>query len=178
MRDRDIVAFIVDHFERGFVNDPDDRGGATNFGVTQATLGVAWHLGRAATVDEVRRLTRETAIDVLVLQFVLVPRFDRIMSWRLRFALIDYGINSGPVNGARALQRILGLRPDGVIGPITIAKVNGLTPDLLRLAAAKHIGDRLRLVGRLVTRRPELKQYRFGEGWCNRVATLLETIAV
>jgi hypothetical protein len=46
-------------YEGGFVNHPKDPGGPTNLGITQATLGR--YLGREATLDEVRALTREAA---------------------------------------------------------------------------------------------------------------------
>src|SRR5206468_3756159 len=104
-------------------------------------------------------------------------RFDRIADWRLRFAVIDYAINSGPQHAARVLQRLLGLRPDGAIGPLSLAAINTLSADELRRVGAHYVGDRIRLVGQLVTRKPARRQYRFGEGWCNRVATVLETIA-
>jgi lysozyme family protein len=175
--DVELIAFIVDHFEGGFVDDPDDPGKATNWGVTQAALGRARRLGHDATVEDVRSLSRDEGIQILLQDFVYGCGFDRIANWRLRLAVIDAGIHSGTKYSARVLQRILGLRADGIIGPISQEKVNGLSADALRLVAAKHIGDRLRLVGQLVTRRPERQLYRFGEGWCTRVATVLELIA-
>jgi lysozyme family protein len=55
---RRCVNFVLER-EGGYVNDPDDPGGATNMGVTIATLG-AW-LGRPATVGDVQRLKRSEA---------------------------------------------------------------------------------------------------------------------
>ena len=45
--------------EGGFVNDPDDLGGATNFGVTQKSYSA--FLGSEASVDDVRNMTRDEA---------------------------------------------------------------------------------------------------------------------
>ena len=177
MTDLEIVTFIVKRFERGFVNDPDDNGKATKDGVTQAALGRARRLGRDATVDEVRALPTDEAITILLQDYVYACRFDRIASWPLRFAVIDYAINSGTAHAGRVLQRILGLQPDGAIGPVSLARINGLSVDARRVVGAQYVGDRIRLVGRLVTRNPARRQYRFGEGWCNRVATVRETIA-
>jgi lysozyme family protein len=182
MTDTAIVAFIVDRFEarpgtapdRGFVNHPDDRGKATNWGVTAARLGQARGLARPATVEEVRALSREEAIAILLEHYVVRVRFEAIENWRLRFAVVDYGINSGEVHAARVLQRVLGVRSDGVIGPVTLAAVNGLDREGARRVGARHVADRVRLVGQLVTRRPN--QFKFGEGWCNRIATVIETV--
>ena len=48
--------------EGGYVHHPRDRGGPTNFGITQTTL--ARHLGRPASADDVRRLSRKIATDI------------------------------------------------------------------------------------------------------------------
>ena len=48
--------------EGGYVDHPQDRGGPTNFGITQSTL--SRHLGRPASADEVRRLERSLAAQI------------------------------------------------------------------------------------------------------------------
>ena len=50
----------IEH-EGGFVNDPDDKGGATNYGITQDTYSE--FKGRKVTVDEIENMTLEEAKD-------------------------------------------------------------------------------------------------------------------
>jgi hypothetical protein len=57
--------------EGGFVNHPADRGGPTNFGVTQATLA-SWR-GREATIDDVRSLTIDEARDIYRTKYYVGP---------------------------------------------------------------------------------------------------------
>ena len=61
-RNFDQILDAVLQFEGGFVNDPRDPGGATNRGITQRTL--SQHLGRKATLMEVRNLSRATAAEI------------------------------------------------------------------------------------------------------------------
>lgn len=119
---RTLAAEIVAR-EGGFVNDPDDPGGATNFGVTIHTLR-RLRLGAQVTVDDVRALTREQAIDIYVDHYFTRPRIAELPEplWPTVF---DMYVNAG-ANAVRILQRLLvqmglDVATDGVIGPQTIA---------------------------------------------------------
>ncbi len=109
--------------EGGFVNDPDDPGGATNFGVTIHTLR-RLRPGQQIGVAEVRALTREDAIEIYIEHYFARPRIAELPEplWPTVF---DMFVNAG-ANAVRILQRLLvqmGLEVsvDGVIGPQTIA---------------------------------------------------------
>jgi lysozyme family protein len=113
--------------EGGFVDDPDDRGGATNFGVTIGTmrrLGI--DLNRDGRVDsrDVRALSAAQAVDIYVEHYFVTPRIAQLPQV-LHASVFDMYVNAGS-NAVKVLQRLLtqmGLpcRPDGVIGPATIA---------------------------------------------------------
>ncbi len=112
--------------EGGFVNDPDDPGGATNFGVTIHTLR-RLRPGQAIGVEQVRALTREDAISIYVEHYFNRPRIDELPEplWPTVF---DMYVNAG-ANAVRILQRLmiqmgLDISVDGVIGPQTIAAVH------------------------------------------------------
>ena len=113
--------------EGGFVDDPDDPGGATNFGVTIGTmrrLGI--DLNRYGHVDsrDVRALTAAQAVDIYVQHYFVTPRIAQLPQV-LHASVFDMYVNAGS-NAIKVLQRLLtqmgfACRPDGVIGPVTIA---------------------------------------------------------
>ena len=109
--------------EGGFVNDPDDPGGATNYGVTIHTLR-RLRPGQQVGVEDVRRLTRQDAVDIYVAHFFTHPRIAELPE-PLWATVFDMYVNAG-ANAVRILQRLmvemgLDVAMDGVIGPQTIA---------------------------------------------------------
>jgi len=109
--------------EGGFVNDPDDPGGATNFGVTIHTLR-RLRPGQHITIQDVRALTREDAVDIYIEHYFNRPRIAELPE-PLWPTIFDMYVNAG-ANAVRILQRLfnqMGLQVavDGVIGPQTIA---------------------------------------------------------
>jgi lysozyme family protein len=119
---RQLAAQIVAR-EGGFVNDPDDPGGATNFGVTIHTLR-RLRPGQQVNVHDVRALTREEAIEIYIEHYFTRPRIAELPE-PLWASVFDMYVNAG-ANAVRILQRLfvqMGLQVavDGVIGPQTIA---------------------------------------------------------
>ncbi|TVQ02673.1 MAG: peptidoglycan-binding protein [Roseinatronobacter sp.] len=109
--------------EGGFVNDPDDPGGATNFGVTIHTLR-RLRPGQHITIQDVRALTREDAVEIYIEHYFNRPRIAELPE-PLWPTIFDMYVNAG-ANAVRILQRLfnqMGLQVavDGVIGPQTIA---------------------------------------------------------
>ncbi|WP_127558746.1 holin-associated N-acetylmuramidase [Nioella ostreopsis] len=123
---RQIASEIVDR-EGGYVNDPNDPGGATNYGVTIHTMRrLGLDLDGDGDVDEadVRALPRERAVEIFIEHYYFAPRLDRLPE-ALQPTVFDMQVNAG-TNAVRILQRLLrdmGLEiaVDGVIGPQTIA---------------------------------------------------------
>ncbi len=124
-RVREIAEEIVAR-EGGYVNDPDDPGGATNHGVTIHTmrrLGLDLNGdGRVDTAD-VRLLSRAQAVDVYLDHYFRRPRIGELPE-PLQASVFDMYVNAG-TNGVRILQRLLArmgydIRADGVIGPQTV----------------------------------------------------------
>lgn len=116
--------------EGGYTNNQADRGGETNWGVTLETARKYGYVG--AMLD----MTREQAIAIYVSLF-WSNRFDKIAAAgfpRLSYALLDFGVNSGPGRPAEAFQRALNvlngcgkkwsdIAVDGGVGPITLASL-------------------------------------------------------
>jgi lysozyme family protein len=129
--------------EGGFVNDPDDPGGATNYGVTIGTLRALRHdTDQDGDVDvaDLRGLTRSQATDIFLRHYYERPGIARLPE-EVQASLFDMYVNAG-ANAVKVLQRMLarkGFRcaDDGAIGPQTIAAATALAataPGALNLA--------------------------------------------
>jgi lysozyme family protein len=145
--------------EGGYVNDPQDPGGATNKGITQrvyddwrASLGQPARSVRAIEQGEVEAIYRKQYWDAVA--------GDQLPEG-LDYCLFDFAVNSGANRAARFLQRCLNLDEDGKIGPVTLAAVaNANVPELI----GEICDARLHFLMGLPT------FPRFGRGWSARVA--------
>lgn len=161
---KDIATEIVAR-EGGFVNDPDDPGGATNHGVT---LGTMRRLGLDLTGDgqvdiaDVHRLTRAQAVDIYVEHYFHRPGIASLPDM-LHATVFDMYVNAGS-NAVRILQRLLTdmgypCSADGVIGPQTIR-----TAQTAADAAPNHLADAYGIARRnyyyaLADARPASRKY-------------------
>ena len=115
--------------EGGFVNDPDDPGGATKFGVTIHTmrrLGLALTGDGAVTEADVRALSHDQARRIFVDHYFHAPRISDLPDI-LHATVFDMQVNAG-VQAVRLLQRLVArmgfpCAVDGKIGPKTTAAV-------------------------------------------------------
>ncbi|NSX55593.1 holin-associated N-acetylmuramidase [Parasulfitobacter algicola] len=128
--------------EGGYVNDPDDPGGATNYGVTIHTMrGLGMDLtgdGRVTQAD-VRRLTQAQAVEIFVKHYFNRPRIAALPKV-LQASVFDMYVNAGS-NAVKILQRLLvemgqPVTVDGAIGPQTIAAT-----DAAYASAPDHLAD-------------------------------------
>jgi hypothetical protein len=127
--------------EGGYVNNPADKGGPTNFGITESVARAQGYAG------PMQSLPREEAAEIYTRLYWLRPRFDEIArrSDAVAAELFDTGVNMGPAVAVTLLQRALtalnrngkdypDLVPDGRIGGATLAaldiflKVRGSSP--------------------------------------------------
>ena len=112
--------------EGGFVNDPDDPGGATNHGVTIGTLrrlGIDVNRDSRIDVADVRALTRAQAVDIYLEHYFKRPGIAGLPEV-LQASVFDMYVNAG-ANAVRILQRLLTdmgfpCAVDGGIGPETV----------------------------------------------------------
>ena len=180
---REIAEEIVAR-EGGYVNDPDDPGGATNHGVTIHTLRrLGLDLDGDGVVDpaDVRALSRDQAVAIFIRDYYERPRIAELPV-ALQPSLFDMYVNAG-ANAVRILQRLLGemgfrVTVDGVIGPQSAAAArNAADPDPLALADAYGVARR-NYYFRLADARPASRKYarsRSGGkgGWIVRAEAFL-----
>jgi len=113
--------------EGGYVNDPDDPGGATNHGVTVHTMrALGLDLTGDGRVDarDVQRLTKADAKRIFIQRYFKAPGLAHLPPM-LHATVFDMQVNSG-ANAVKILQRLMGMMGkaisvDGRIGPKTIA---------------------------------------------------------
>ena len=126
----DLIDALIDR-EGGYVNHPADRGGPTNFGITEAVARAHGYSGA------MRNLPRSEAAAIYKRLYWLRPRFDEVAkrSEGVAAELFDSGVNMGPAVAATFLQRALSalnrdrqdyadLVPDGRIGTATLAALD------------------------------------------------------
>ena len=165
--------------EGGYVNDPDDPGGATNFGVTIGTMqSLGMDLNRDGRTDaaDVRALTRAQAEQIFVEHYFRKPRLAELPE-PLQASVFDMYVNAGG-NAVKILQRLvsrMGFRTadDGVVGPMTIAAVADAAE-----AAPDHLVDAYGIARRnyyyaLADQRPASRKYARSKaggkgGWITR----------
>ncbi|MGJ8595570.1 holin-associated N-acetylmuramidase [Sulfitobacter sp.] len=125
---RQIAEDIVSR-EGGYVNDPDDPGGATNYGVTIQTmrrLGLDLDRDGTVTTADVRRLTRVQAVEIFVEHYFNRPLIGELPQ-SLQATVFDMFVNAGG-NAVKILQRLLvemgySVTVDGALGPQSLAAV-------------------------------------------------------
>lgn len=116
----DCLDIILKH-EGGFVDHPKDPGGATNKGVTHKTY--SQFLGRPLNgVEELKQIPDGHVMAIYKTGYWDTVRGDELPSG-VDLAVFDWSVNSGHRRASRALQKVVGASPDGIIGPRTVAAV-------------------------------------------------------
>lgn len=151
-----VIPYIFSE-EGGYVDDPRDPGGATNMGITMATLS-AWRKHAISTSD-VMDLSQAEATKIYQEQFWDKIDGDELPSG-IDYAVFDFAVNSGPGRAAKALQGIVNLPEDGVIGAQTIAALSSHSPDAIINALCDARAAWLKGLSTAST---------FGNGWLARV---------
>lgn len=115
-----LAPFIL-KWEGGFVNDPDDLGGATNMGVTMATYKVyCKRKGRPEpAIDDLKHLSNDEWIDILKSLYWDKWKADQIKSQSVANILVDWVWASGNY-GIKIPQELLGVTADGIVGKIPL----------------------------------------------------------
>jgi len=150
---------ILKH-EGGYVNDPLDSGGRTNLGVTQR-VWEEW-VGHPVSEADMKALTSEKVAPMYKMKY-WNPSYCEKLPKGLDYVVFDFAVNAGTGRSVKTQQQAIGVLADGVIGPRTMAAINGANPkDLI----AKFSDARTDFYQGIVARRPD--QARFIRGWLNR----------
>ena len=148
-----IVQVVLKH-EGGYVNDPDDSGGETNFGISK----------RAFPDLDIKNLTKEDAVKIYHDKY-WKPSKVEMLPERLWATYFDMAVNMGKKRACEILQkacnhkRNVNIKVDGRLGRNTAASAKKLEPERLQSFRVKYYAE-------LINRKPKLEKYWFG--WYKR----------
>jgi len=160
----DCLSIICDA-EGGYVDDPLDRGGATNCGITTQTYH-NWLTHHGLPLKDVRDLTEEEEGAIYQDSY-----WTSNLPIGLDLLVFDSAVQHGKNRAIRWLQGIIGVATDGVIGPKTMYRLNAYVLQYtLPVLIAHYIEKRRQFYAAIITSDPT--QARFKRGWENRMTKL------
>lgn len=171
--------------KKGFANDPIDNGGATMVGITLDTFKAyrKAHGKKTPTVRDLKDITYEEWYDILKTMFWDKMKADRIENQSIANLCVNtvWGSGAGYI---KAIQGVLGVKQDGIVGNITLGAINGYTPQktlfeklwkrrekFFNDIVARSVAAYEKKVGRPATEVEKLRytQKKFLKGWLNRL---------
>lgn len=158
------LEFLLPH-EGGYSNNPADKGGATNYGITEATARRHGYQG------DMRALPVETAANIYAAEYW--PGLEQVANQAVASKIFDLRVNFGVAGGNRLAQEAANMlvdpptAVDGRWGPDTVLTINTADPgdmlnELATVAAARYQA--------IVERDPS--QETFLRGWMKRALDL------
>jgi lysozyme family protein len=155
--------------EGSFSNDPSDRGGATNFGITIDVLR-SYRGNYQLTLQDVKNLSLNEAKQIYRALYWNPLKLDQCKHRFASIAIFDQCVNRGLHGAVKDVQTACekGLLLDGVMGEKTMDAVNTTDESsfLINFACASQIS-----YARIVTSSPD--QLRFLRGWLKRTHQFL-----
>ena len=148
----EIIEHVLEH-EGGYVNDPTDLGGETNYGITK----------RFYPDVDIKNLTKEQAKEIYKRDYWDKNRVDELPE-QLRYIFFDMCVNQGRATAVKVLQRAANakgakLKVDGGMGPATLKAVQNVEHNRVKSYRILHYAN-------LVINKPE--QEKFWYGWFKR----------
>lgn len=145
------IELVLKH-EGGYVNDPHDPGGETNYGIAK----------RSHPDEDIKNLTVERAKEIYHDEYWQAIRGDDIKQQCVANNLLDAAVNTGVRTASRQIQRLVSVTDDGHIGPVSIDAINGVGRVLnLRLSL-----ERVKFYTELA--RANTARRRYLVGWITR----------
>lgn len=170
--------------EGGYVNDPLDKGGETNFGITAETLRnyqarYGRNLGPNNQPIFPKELKKEDGKEIYRNEFFYGQRLHEIKSPAIATVMLDAGVLQGPSRSWRFMQETLNsidgensLVVDGIGGSKTINKINRLPPDKISEFIKYYTRLRREEIEYYVKSKPS--QTRYEKGWGSRLDRVMQ----
>lgn len=170
------VRVVLQH-EGGYVNNPADPGGATNYGIS-----LRWLLKQGELdgddfdfdgdgdidADDIRAMSVDQARDIYFTHWWKRYKYDRIASGRIATKVLDLSVNMGGPQAHKLLQRACAAahRPisdDGILGRLSFDAINGVDDGIL--IGAFRTEAKYFYLG-LIDKKPRLAEFK--NGWLKR----------
>lgn len=161
---------IVLKFEGKYVNDPSDRGGETNFGITQTTYN-EYRDSIGEPRNPVKEITDIEVSEIYESRYWNACHCDDL-SDELAICVFDTAVNTGNSRAIKLLQATLDIDTDGIFGANTSKAIEGADQKSL---AFEYLARRMRFYENLAAQNPS--QQKFLKGWTNRVNQLKTIIS-
>lgn len=157
----DAFKVVIGH-EGGYVNDPNDRGGETKYGISK----------RSYPNKDIANLTLEDAKAIYYVDFWHQLRLDEVTDYQIALEIFDTAVNCGVNTAVIIAQKALSFlgtktATDGIIGSKTIDGLNSWSshdPEALHKALN---GYQFMHYERIVMNNPS--QLKFARGWLKRI---------
>ena len=149
------LSMVLRH-EGGFVNHPHDSAGMTNKGITKKVYDA--YMGKITTEQEMKDMPDNHVAEIYKKQYWDRVNADKLASG-LDISVFDWAVNSGCGRAVKALQKCVGVKQDGGLGPITLKSVyEHDAEELIEMIAIER-----------ETFYRKLKTFEhFGKGWLKR----------
>lgn len=176
----DILDFIIKG-EGGFVNDPTDRGGPTNFGITKDSYSA--YTGRPKeliTIAEIRAIKEDTAKEIYKTLYIEKPGYDIIKNPVIQCIMADMSVLHGPRRATMMLQHTINalmgiytVKVDGKFGPKTNAALEKMLEEKGLRKVRQEIYEQVYIrIHQIIRYNPS--QIKFRKGWLNRAKKYLD----
>lgn len=156
------------NLEGGKTDEKSDRGGRTNFGITQRTYN-DWLKQNKLKSSDVFKISKERALKIYKKQFWGVIKGDQLPH-NVAKAIMSMALTDGPQDSVRFIQRLLNIEQTGFMGPKTLAAIWSKCKKDDKMFT-KQILD------------AQIKRYKsdeqadiYGKGWTNRADLVAENI--
>lgn len=114
----------IKQWEGGYVSNPNDTdGGCTNMGITLTTF--RRYYGKTKTCEDLKKISETQWKTILKKGYWDKMAADHIQNQSIAELCVQMCWGSGSVTAIRKIQRCLGTKPDGIVGPKTLALLNG-----------------------------------------------------
>lgn len=153
MKFEDVIDYLIDD-EGGYVNDPNDLGGETKYGISK----------RSYPGLDIKNLTIQDVRAIYKKDYWEPVRADELPRG-INYMVFDMAVNHGHSNAIKMLQRVAGVEDDGKIGPATIAASKNVSTVDLALERAMFFAS-------ICAKNPT--QLKFFKGWIKRTFKVLK----
>lgn len=169
MAKSELLSPFILKWEGGFVCDPDDLGGATNKGITISTYTQYCKKKGypVPTVESLKNISKSEWSEIFITMYWNRWKAYEIESQSVANMLVDWLWCSGSP-AIKIPQGILGVQPDGIVGPKTLLALNSRSP-LPLFGEIKEA--RIAYIDDICKRRPVNERFR--KGWMNRINGLM-----